>query len=463
MRASIYVRISDDQTGEGAGVERQEQACRELCKRNGWTVGELFADNDISATSGKRRPEFERLLKSEPESIVVWSMDRLLRTARDLERVIELGVNVHAVNAGNIDLSTPSGRAFARSITAFSQMEGEVKAERQKLAHEQRVNSGRTWWAWRPAGYEQDGTLRPWEAELVRQAYSDVLNGGTLAAVARRWNDAGMLTTKGNAWSGTTVQQLLRKPRNAGIIAHNGEERGRGSWESIVPEELYRAVVSKLDAPGRPGRNSGGGHGRREHMLTGLARCGRCGDTVRVYYRGRKDENGERLYGCRRGQCVTHPADWVDSIVLREVIDHVDSWGDLLDSPEVDEAEVKVLREEEATLITNRDALGAALADPDSGLDLGGYQSAVAALNSRLEVVRGELAKAGEAYGSLDLDTEYLWQELDAMDVDRQRVVIERACESITLTPTGRGRKRTRDHVVVKLRKGRESDEVRSA
>src|SRR5690349_13464343 len=130
VKASIYVRISLDKTGEGLGVERQEQACRELCEHKGWEVREVFCDNDISATTGKRRPGFEALLASDPDVIVVWHIDRLVRLSRDLERVIDLGVNIHGVTAGHIDLSHPGGRAVAKTITAWAQYEGEQKAER---------------------------------------------------------------------------------------------------------------------------------------------------------------------------------------------------------------------------------------------------------------------------------------------------------------------------------------------
>ena len=36
--------------------------CRELADRLGWTVVEVYCDNDLSAYSGKRRPQYEQLL-----------------------------------------------------------------------------------------------------------------------------------------------------------------------------------------------------------------------------------------------------------------------------------------------------------------------------------------------------------------------------------------------------------------
>ncbi|MBA3489531.1 MAG: recombinase family protein, partial [Longispora sp.] len=59
-RAGIYVRISQDREGAGLGVARQETDCRALCERLGWTVVDVYADNDTSAYSGAPRPQWSR-------------------------------------------------------------------------------------------------------------------------------------------------------------------------------------------------------------------------------------------------------------------------------------------------------------------------------------------------------------------------------------------------------------------
>ena len=52
----MYTRISRDLTGQGAGVARQEQDCRAKAEANGWTIANVYSDNDISAYSGTRAP-----------------------------------------------------------------------------------------------------------------------------------------------------------------------------------------------------------------------------------------------------------------------------------------------------------------------------------------------------------------------------------------------------------------------
>jgi DNA invertase Pin-like site-specific DNA recombinase len=60
--AAIYCRISRDRHGDLLGVERQERACRELVERRGWTVYDVYTDDDLSAFSGRRRDRYEQML-----------------------------------------------------------------------------------------------------------------------------------------------------------------------------------------------------------------------------------------------------------------------------------------------------------------------------------------------------------------------------------------------------------------
>src|SRR5262245_36423336 len=120
LRAAVYVRISDDREGQGLGVKRQADDCRKLAERLGWTVVKTYQDNDISAFSGKRRPEYRRLLDDIAagaiDAVLAWHTDRLHRSPLELEEYIRVceprGVPTQTVTAGPVDLSTASGRAI---------------------------------------------------------------------------------------------------------------------------------------------------------------------------------------------------------------------------------------------------------------------------------------------------------------------------------------------------------------
>jgi DNA invertase Pin-like site-specific DNA recombinase len=61
--AAVYARISHDPSGERLGVQRQEADCLEEAKRRGWSVAQVYVDDDLSAYNPKKPgPEYQRLL-----------------------------------------------------------------------------------------------------------------------------------------------------------------------------------------------------------------------------------------------------------------------------------------------------------------------------------------------------------------------------------------------------------------
>lgn len=94
MRCAIYCRISLDATGEELGVTRQLEDCKALVASLGWEVLEVYVDNDISASSGKIRPQYRAMLSAikagEIQAVIAWHPDRLYRKLRDLEELIEV-------------------------------------------------------------------------------------------------------------------------------------------------------------------------------------------------------------------------------------------------------------------------------------------------------------------------------------------------------------------------------------
>ncbi|QCQ91762.1 recombinase family protein [Rhodococcus sp. SGAir0479] len=116
--AVVYTRISKDRVGAGLGVERQREDCQKLADQLGWTVARVFSDNDISAYSGKPRPEYRAMLDAldhgEAQAVIAWHTDRLHRSPSELEEFITLcerrSITVRTVQAGELDLSTPPAR-----------------------------------------------------------------------------------------------------------------------------------------------------------------------------------------------------------------------------------------------------------------------------------------------------------------------------------------------------------------
>ncbi len=304
MRVGVYCRISRDTAGELLGVARQEKQCLELIAGRGWDVARIFIDNDISAWSGKARPGFSELLKAlgdgSVDGVVVWHIDRLVRSMRDLEDVIDLDRPVWTCIAGEIDLSTDAGRAIARTLTAWGRYESDVKSRRLRGKHEQLAQSG-AWASGRCFGYSKEGQVIAHEAVVIRDVADRLLGGESLRSVTRSLLEEGVPTVKGGSWRGSTVRQMITAarlsgqrewtPRSKGRGHGMGEIVGPGQWDAILdPDKTarLRALFTRPREIGRP----------VQRLLSGgFAYCGRCGRPMQAA----RDERQGRRYACIAG------------------------------------------------------------------------------------------------------------------------------------------------------------------
>jgi DNA invertase Pin-like site-specific DNA recombinase len=304
-RAAIYVRISRDHAGAGLGVERQEADCRQLAASKGWEVVAVYSDNDVSAYSGKRRPGYERLISAiqsgEIDSVVTWNHDRLHRRPTELESYIDAcdktGIDTYTVKAGHFDLSTPSGRAVARTLAAWAAYEVETSKGRVLAAKKLAAESGKWRGGQRPFGYEADGmTVREDEAEKVREAARRFVNGDSWRTIALDWNARKIVTANGKPWNALKVRNLSIRLRNLGLVDHNGTERYLAQWPAIISETLWDDLQTAIAASKAVYVQRGP---FRKLLLKGFAFC-ECGNAMNVY--GTKRANGvyEPAFGCRK-------------------------------------------------------------------------------------------------------------------------------------------------------------------
>ena len=406
LRALIYVRISQDQAGEGAGVARQEEACRQLAASRGWEVVGVEPDKSISASTGKVRPGFERVLAraaaGECDVILAFAIDRVTRTIKDLTRVIDVAVatGVGLVTAqGDIDLTTPVGKMVATILAAVAAQEVEVKAVRQRAANVQNALAGGRTKGIRAFGFEEDKiTIRETEADAIRQAARDVLNGASLGAVARSWTAAGFRPALSRAgkpceWTNGGVRYILRSPRYIGKRVYLGEIVGDAVWPAILDDATFHALQLKLTAPSRlagPGYKRAGGM-KPTTLLASLAVCGKCGGRARANTR----PNGTGVYSCRTHHCFSLDRDAADELVAAEVLAWASTPGkpDLIPQDESDGTDAEALRHEVEAIHERKRQIGASIGTGAMNLEVG--LAAQEAANNQLAAAEARLANLG--------------------------------------------------------------------
>ncbi|MEX5300873.1 recombinase family protein [Kocuria sabuli] len=336
MKAAIYARISQDANADHLGVDRQLTDCRAAARQHGWEVVHEYVDNDVSATRRKSRPQYTRMLASIEaraiDALIVWDVDRLTRTPRELEDIIDLanayGLELLSIG-GDIDLATPQGKLTARVKGSVARHETDQQSRRIKRKIQEKAEKGEPH-GMVPYGfqrtYQQDesGSRRhgrdipkPAEADIIREITRRILAGQSLRSTVQLLNERGNPSPRGGRWSSATLRQVLLRGTNAGLRTHRGEVVGKSTTEPILSEDDYYRLVSVLKDPTR--RAQLGTTPR--HLLTGIAECGLCGGKMRrlkgVERAGKK---GPEAYGCRDCFKIRRSMALVDAYVEGVVI-----------------------------------------------------------------------------------------------------------------------------------------------
>jgi len=305
--AAVYARISADQGGQGLGVQRQLEDCRKLAADRGWVIGQEYVDNDISAYSGKPRPAYARMIADVigglRDAVLVYNLDRLHRRPVELEEFVTLcekaGVREVATVTADIDLGNDDGLFMARIFAAFAAKESGRRSARIRRKMDQNATAGLPHGPARPFGYEDDKiTVRENEAAIIRVLVDRFLAGESVRSLAS-WLTTTEVPTPGGgeSWKTGTLRQMLCSARLAGLRAHRGQIVGQAVWAPIIAVEKREQVLARLASRAASGRRA-----PRTHLLSGLLRCGKCGNTL--YSSSRQVSKGLRS---RRYVCLSGP------------------------------------------------------------------------------------------------------------------------------------------------------------
>jgi DNA invertase Pin-like site-specific DNA recombinase len=479
IRAACYCRISSDPKDKREGVDRQREDTAIVCEVKGWQIAGVYVDNDCSASNGKKREHWERLLADieagKIDAVVAWDQDRVNRMMEDFMRYkklfIKRGILLATSNNGDIDLATPSGVLTATIKTAVSEHEVTMMKVRMCRAATQKAGRGKPQWKY-AFGYlpdtrakeDDDGTRQvdPAVLPLVKDAYAAILAGSSLADVCKLWNDAGALTQRWarpidpetgerrkdgrpelerRPWTPPQVSAFLRKPRNAGLRDHNDvivlDKDGnpvKGTWPKLVDESTWRAAQRVLDAPGRkPGKKS-----VQRHLLTGVLQCGKpgCGGYLSG---GALRTAGAIAYTCKSCRGVAIRAEHVEPLVFDTVSGRL-AMADAVDLLKVqhDLPDAEEVRRELATLHKELHQIGV---ERGQRLLTGEQaQTATAVINEDIKVLerRQQDAERLRVFDGIPLGTPQVADAIEKLTPDRFRAVLA-VLVTITVAPVGKG------------------------
>jgi len=176
-RVFAYCRVStSDQT--------TENQLREIAAAGFAVTPRRAVEETISGSvAASERPGFKKLLdKMEADDIlVVTKLDRLGRNAMDVrksvETLAELGVRVHCLALGGMDLTSPAGKMTMSVIAAMAEFERDLLIERTEAGLSRAKAQGKTFG-------------RPWSvsAPQMEDIREKLARGSSVASLAKEYS-----------------------------------------------------------------------------------------------------------------------------------------------------------------------------------------------------------------------------------------------------------------------------------
>jgi site-specific DNA recombinase len=448
VRAGIYARISSDREGDRLGVARQIEDCERLAERKGWRVVEQYVDDDVSAWSGRKRPEYARSLADLEagaiNGLLVYDLDRLHRQPSELESFIALCQRLRLTSvasvSGEIDLTTADGQFQARILGAVAKKESDDKSRRIRRKHEEIAASGGvSGGGSRPYGYEADKvTLRAGEAAVVKECAKRLLAGEPLRSIVRDLDQRGVKSAGGGSWSPQSLRRMLASPRISGQRAHHGEIVADAQWPGIVSPSEGAEIRAVLANPQRRTNKTA-----RRYLLGGILVCGHCGERLVA----RPRSGGQRRYACARGPGFSGcgktyiNADQVEAFVTDAVLHRLDSAAlkrsqekRQRDTPDAQRwwAEAE---QAQAQLVELATAYG------QREITMDELRAARKPIEQRLTAARKQLAKVSRTNvldGYLG-QSDKLRTDWDALDLSQQHAIVATVVDSVVVGAARKG------------------------
>lgn len=299
----------------------------------------VYADEGITGTSAKKRPQFMAMLDDcragKIDAIITKSVSRFGRNTVDTlsftRELKMLGIDVY-FEKENLHSISPDGELLLTLMAAFAESESESMSENIKWGVRETYKKGQaeSLPLGKFYGYKQENrtiSVIEEEAAVVRRIYDEYLAGLNSAEIAKKLTAEGIRTERGNAvWHETVIRKILRNEKYMGDslfqktyiinpITHqrkknNGELTqyyATSAFPPIVDRDIWNLVHAEEQRRTDYCRNHGLNHyanSTEQFPLSSRIVCGVCGNTYQILSSKQRDNYGKLYWRCTsfRGQ-----------------------------------------------------------------------------------------------------------------------------------------------------------------
>ncbi len=230
LRVAAYCRVSTDQEEQESSYEAQIGYYTEKIKNNAeWTLAGIFADEGITGTQAKKRPEFLKMIRlcrqRKIDVILTKSLSRFARNTVDslnyIRELKALGIAI-IFEKENINTLETDTEMMLTIMSCFAQAESESISKNVSWGIRQSFKNGNVPIQYaKLLGYKKGENdlpeIVPEEAEIVKDIFRSYLDGMSLRQIADSLNSRGIKTKhKQTVWQTEVVKSILMNEKYTG-------------------------------------------------------------------------------------------------------------------------------------------------------------------------------------------------------------------------------------------------------
>ena len=232
LRVAAYCRVSTDDEEQLTSYEAQQNYYTDKIMTNrDWTMAGIFADEGITGTSARKRPEFLKMIRmckqKKIDIVLTKSISRFARNTVDCLHYIralrELGIAV-IFEKENINTLEADSEILITMLGAFAQAESESISANVRWGKRQAMREGKAIIQYkRLYAYEkgEDGMpqIIPEQADVVRSIYDRYLTGASLRML-KDWLESEQIpnVAGGAEWTISSIRSILTNEKYCGDV-----------------------------------------------------------------------------------------------------------------------------------------------------------------------------------------------------------------------------------------------------
>ena len=316
LRVAAYCRVSTDDEEQLTSYEAQKNYYTDKIMTNKeWTMAGIFADEGITGTSARKRPEFLRMIRQckqgKIDIVLTKSISRFARNTVDCLNYVralkELGIAV-IFEKENMNTLEIDSEILITMLGAFAQSESESISANVRWGIRQAMKEGKATIQYKYLyGYRKgdDGKpeIIPEQAEVVRKIYDLFLSGTPVRGIQEYLNTSAVPNINGEPkWARSAIDSILTNEKYCGDVLlqktyiddciNKKVKKNTGQLpmylvqnhhEGIISRETFDAAQAELarrsagKSPSKKNAPTGRSRYSSKYALSDRLYCGECG------------------------------------------------------------------------------------------------------------------------------------------------------------------------------------------